>query len=554
MSASPPPRFVVLISLALLGACGGGSEGESTLPPAEDAANRLPALVAGGADGVAPTPQSLAAFVESRARALASAPYREPGTRSPESVAALDYDAYRSIRFRPERAFWRDGGRFQIQLFHPGSLFDTPVEIHLVEDSVRAVAFDPALFRYDGEAAGAGAALAAEGAAAGLGFSGFRVHYPINAPERMDEFAVFQGASYFRLVGRDQVYGLSARGLAVDVATDHPEEFPAFRAFWLVRPAADADTLVVHALLDSPSVTGAFRFALVPGERTTAVVDARLFARTDVGKLGVAPLSSMFLFDADLAGAFDDFRGAVHDSDGLLMRTSRDEWIWRPLGNLRGLRVTSLRDVDPLGFGLAQRERDFGSYLDLEAQYHRRPSAWVRAADGERWGEGGVELLEIPARTEYADNVAAYWVPSEPFRAGEERRYRYTVTTFGDRLPAQTLGQVIRTRSGGEARPAGDDVADAGVRSTDARRFAIDFAGGPLDDLPADAAVTVHAETLAGTLEEVRAEPLPTRGWRASLLVRAGGDRPPDMRVWLELDGRPLTETWSYAWYPEAGR
>jgi glucans biosynthesis protein len=481
----------------------------------------------------------------------------------PAELRELDYDAYRSVRFRPDAAIWRDQGDFQLQLFHPGFLYERPVELYVVDDSVRPFAFDPALFTYEGSASAAGAALAertesADGdpGVAGLGFSGFRVHYPLNDPERLDEFAVFQGASYFRLVGAGQVYGLSARGVAVDVAAAGPEEFPDFTAFWLVRPAPDADTLVFHALLEGPSLTGAYRFVLRPGvdalQGSTQVdVDARLFARSDVGKLGVAPLSSMFFFGPGEPGRFDDFRAAVHDSDGLLAHTRDGEWLWRPLSNRRGLRVSSLRDVNPRGFGLAQRARDFGAYLDLEARYHQRPGAWVSVHPEDRWGGGGVELLEIPTETEYADNIAAYWVPDAPFLAGEERRYRYRVSTFGNRIPAQTLGQVIRTRSGS----AGPDAAAVSGSTSAPRRFAVDFAGGILDDLTEDAAVRALVETLSGRVDNVRAERLPDgSGWRASFVVTPDGAGPPDLRLNLAVDGEAVTETWTYVWYPEETR
>ena len=435
MSASPFLRCALASVIVLTGGCERDPGAESTLPPTGRGAN--PEAVGATPDHAEPgspaeevvedasTPAGLQAFVERRARALARAPYRPRPTSLPGELDELDYDTHRAIRFRPDAALWSSEGRFQIQLFHPGSLFRKPVRVHVVDDSVRALPFDPDLFRYEGPAAGVRDRVAP--VADRLGYAGFRVHFPLNDADRMDEVAVFQGASYFRLVGPGQVYGLSGRGLAIDVASDRPEEFPDFTEFWLVRPAPDADTLIVHALLESPTVTGAYRFALVPGDRTELVVDARLFARTDVVKLGVAPLSSMFLYDANLAGAFDDFRPEVHDSDGLLMHTRSEEWIWRPLGNRRGLRVTSLRDVDPLGFGLAQRARDFDAYLDLEARYHLRPSAWVRVDSADRWGPGGVELLEIPTDTEFNDNIAAYWVPDGPFLAGDARRYRYSI-------------------------------------------------------------------------------------------------------------------------------
>lgn len=547
MSGSQVFRRIMPLALALISGCESGSERAPTLPTDEAAANPV-------------TPGSLASFVEERARSLAARPYTAPAGALPPELAGLDYDAYRSIRFRPEAALWSDAGSFRIQLFHPGFIFDEPVRIHVVEDEVRELAFDPGMFTYEGPAAAlpdrlSGATGSSAPGASRPGWSGFRVHFPLNAPDRMDEVVVFQGASYFRLVGPGQVYGLSSRGLAVDIASGREEEFPDFREFWLVRPTPDANTLVIHALLDAPSVTGAYRFELEPGASTELRVDARIFARRDVGKLGVAPLSSMFLFDANLAGSFDDFRAGVHDSDGLLMQTRRGEWIWRPLGNGRGLRVTSLRDVDPRGFGLAQRARDFEDYLDLEARYHERPSEWIAVHEDDRWGGGGVELLEIPTESEFNDNIAAYWVPDVPMRAGEERRYRYTLTTFDARLAAQTLAQVVRTRIGRDALPG-----QADARSASLRRFVVDFRGGPLEGLEPDAPVRAVVETLAGRISEVRARPLPgPGGWRATFALEPDGERPADMRLHLERDTADeppvtLSETWTYVWYPEQGR
>ena len=82
-----------------------------------------------------------------------------------------------------------------------------------------------------------------------------------------------------RASARDQVFGLSARGLAIDTAESWGEEFPWFREFWLVTPAPNAKELTIYALLDSPRVTGAYRFAVEPGEQTRVDVECRLFLR-----------------------------------------------------------------------------------------------------------------------------------------------------------------------------------------------------------------------------------------------------------------------------------
>ena len=488
------------------------------------------------------TPATLFEHITERARRLAEIPYAPPEAVLPAALERMDYEQYRSIRFRPEAALWHNETPFEVQLFHPGSLYRESVRIHQVhEQQIAALSFDKNRFRYDGRAASI-----ADIVSPALGYAGFRIHYPLNSTAIKDEVVAFLGASYFRLLGQGHVYGLSSRGLAVDVALESGEEFPSFREFWLVRPGPEATTLTFYALLDSPSVTGAYRFDLEPGAPTTLEVDARLFARHDVAKLGVAPLSSMFLYGPDRTPPFDDFRPQVHDSDGLLMHTAAGEWIWRPLGNGPGLQVTSLRDDTPRGFGLVQRDRDFDNYLDLETNYHRRPSEWVALGEGD-WGSGGVELLAIPADSEFNDNIAAYWVPDQPFMAGDERRYRYRLMTFDSRLETQTLAAVERTRIGRDALPG-----QSASSPPSQRRIIVDFSGGDLSSFENTQPVEAQLETSAGQTSDLRVQPLPDgRGWRAAFRLAPEGNRPADMRLYLTLDGRRLTETWSYVWYPD---
>ncbi len=529
-------------------ACERNSARGSTLPSLEPGANPSGELVDVVPLGRDVRRETLAEHVRGLARDLAGDVYRAPAP-APDVLAALDYDAYRSIRHRDGTALWKDEARFAVYPTHPGFLFSKGVPVHIVDgDGTTRLRFSPDDFAY-GEGASHVAAELGAAEVASIGHAGFRVLYPLNTAGKMDEVAVFQGASYFRLVGAGQVFGLSARGLAIDIATNGPEEFPDFRAFWLVRPGPEDTTLVFHALLDGPSITGAYRFELAPGTAATSLaVDARVFARRDVKKLGVAPMSSMFLQGGAGPARFDDVRPEVHDSDGLLMWTGRGEWIWRPLSNRRGLHVTSLRDVDPRGFGLVQRQRDFEHYLDLEAEYHRRPSLWVAAQEGD-WGSGGVELLEIPTDSEFNDNIAAYWVSDAPMAAGEERRYRYRLETFGGRLRAQTLGQVARTRVGWDALPG---EVDPPPRSQ--RRVVVDFVGGPLAAL-ADASVEPVLEVSAGRISDLRTQRIPSEaGWRASFRLEPEGDRPADMRLTLVHADEPVTETWSYVWYPEEVR
>ncbi|MFW5816423.1 MAG: glucan biosynthesis protein, partial [Wenzhouxiangella sp.] len=344
--------------------------------------------------------------VAEKAQALAARDWQPPNPPAP-ALAALDYDQYRAIRFDPARALWAQDEGFRVQFFHPGFLFNESVRIHEIDDgAVREIRFDPDRFRFDPPLDGPPVAAAA-------GHAGFRVHYPLNRPAVHDEFLVFLGASYFRLIGPGQGYGVSARGLALDSGGSGPEEFPVFRQFWLERPRPDASRLRLLALLDSPSVTGAFAFEVEPGEPTSMVVEARLFARRDLVRPGIAALTSMFKHGDTGPMRVDDFRPRVHDSDGLLVHSSRGEAQWRPLSNRARVRLSSFADdAAPAGFGLLQRRRAFEDYHDLEARYDLRPGKWVEPLGGD-WGAGRVELVEIPTADETFDNIVAYWTPAK---------------------------------------------------------------------------------------------------------------------------------------------
>ncbi|GGX92097.1 glucan biosynthesis protein D [Litchfieldella qijiaojingensis] len=479
--------------------------------------------------------------VTERARDLATKDYADNPPTLPEALREIDYDVYRTIRFRGENALWRDESLFSVQLFHPGFLYDRPVTINLVEDGeIRHLPFQKRFFSYDGDAASL-----AEHDLSGAGFAGFRVHYPLNRTDHHDEFLVFLGATYFRIVGRGQRYGLSARGLAIDTASPRGEEFPAFREFWLFQPEPDATTMHVVALLDSPSLSGAYHFTVTPGERVSMEVEARLFAREDVNKLGIAPLTSMFFHGSPSPRPADDFRPRAHDSDGLLMHTSAGEWIWRPLTNPRELRITRLRDESPAGFGLTQRKRDFDSYLDTALHYERRPSQWVEPLS--EWGPGSVELVEIPTDSETNDNIVAYWVPEQPMTAGEERTYRYRTSTFDASLPQQSLASVVRARQGRATAPDQNEPPPRGHR-----QFVVDFRGGELSTLDDSHPVEAQLSASTGKVEQLRVERLPDgKTWRASFRLLPDGKTPMDLRLLLTLRGQPMTETWNYVWNPD---
>jgi glucans biosynthesis protein len=476
--------------------------------------------------------------VSHRAEELSKAPYRQPSGNLPDPVRRLDYDQYRDIRFRPERALWR--GRhlaFEVMFFHQGFSFTEPVAIHeITPEGVRDVPFDPAAFDY-------GKNSIDPAQLRGLGFAGFRVHFPLNRRDYRDETLVFLGASYFRALGRGQVYGASARGLAIDTAASGGEEFPRFVEFWIQRPAPRAKELTLFALLDSPRVTGAYRFVLRPGATTNVDVDAMLFARSKVEKAGIAPLTSMFFFGANERASGYDYRPEVHDSDGLLIHSSTGEWLWRPLVSPRRLLVTSFSmDDGPRGFGLLQRERRFERYEDLEARYDLRPSIWIEPEG--KWGPGRVELVEIPLPDETNDNIVAYWVPARPLEPGAPAEYRWRVGWERERPTHPPAAWVAQTRRGrGFTRSPYNSV-----------ELHVDFVGPALARLLPGAEVqgVVTADGNGQIVEEHTVRNEATGGWRVTLRVRRRDDaKPVELRAFLRDKTNVLSETWSYVLPPD---
>lgn len=481
------------------------------------------------------------AWLKGQARHLAGQPWQAPPQNLPAPVAALDWDQYQAIRFRPDHALWGEEGNdrdrhLQLRFFHLGLFYREPVRLYEVADGrARELAYDAGMFDYGGSGLDGGA-LPAD-----LGFAGFRVHFHTD-PER--DVAAFLGASYFRAVGQEMQYGLSARGLAVDCGLPRAEEFPRFTAFWFERPARNADRLVVYALLDSPSITGAYRFEIHPAAVLTMEVDAALYPRKAIERLGIAPLTSMYQTGENDRRMANDWRPEIHDSDGLALHTGSGEWIWRPLANPAQLRFNTYQDASPRGFGLLQRDRDFANYQDDGVFYERRPDLWVEPRGD--WGRGSVQLVEIPTPDETLDNIVAFWNPAEPVVPGKELLYAYRLH-WGSRTPAQPpLARVVATRTG-----IGGVIGQP--RRYFSWRFAVDFAGGELPRIASDVKVEAVIEASSGTLEITSARPLAAvSGYRAMFDLRPaeGSTAPVNLRLHLTAGGRRISETWLYQWTP----
>ncbi|WP_339901587.1 glucan biosynthesis protein G [Paraglaciecola polaris] len=478
-------------------------------------------------------------LVTEQAKSLAEKPYAQPKQNLPAELAEMNYQQYRAIRFNPQQAQWKDKAKFEMQLFHPGFLYRTPVEIKVVDENsgTKNMLFETDRFIYEKDAAPLKGLVPKD-----AGFAGFRVHYPLKTTDYKDEVAVFLGASYFRLIGPGQIFGISARGLAIDTAEASGEEFPAFSKFWMIEPGAEDSKLVFYALLDSKSVTGAYRFELVPGLNTVMHVQSTVFAREDVKKLGVAPLTSMYLSGENATRKFDDFRPEVHDSDGLSMHTSSGEWIWRSLNNPKGLRVTSLQDEQPKGFGLLQRDQNFTSYQDTEANYHARPGMWITPDN--QWGKGRVELVEIPTNSETNDNIVSYWVPEEPFKKGEMRKFDYTVKTVNGALNEDVTARVTRVFNSWAALPGQDNAPDKSER-----QMIVDFSAQAFAHLGQSIRLTPHLSLSSGKFKDLEVVQLPDKKtWRAKFKLMPENDEAIDMRLFLTLGDEPISEVWNYVW------
>jgi len=466
-----------------------------------------------------------------RAKILAGKAYVPRPTRVPEKLLKLTYDQHRDIRFNPSRSWGRaDGLPFQMQFFHPGFIFDKTVQISELRGGVETpIAFSPQLFEYGTTPVG--------NVPKDMGFSGFRLMYPLNAPG--DELGAFQGASYFRLLCQQAFYGLSARGLAVNTGEPEGEEFPVFEEFWVERPGPGAKEIVLFALLDGPSIAGAYRFTIRPGADTVAQVKAVLYARKPIKTLGLAPLTSMFWHGENTNANHGDFRPEVHDSDGLLVNHSGGEWLWRPLTNPAVIRTVAFGDRDPRGFGLLQRDRKFSSYEDLEANYHRRPSAWVERIG--MWGSGSVRLVELPTPDETNDNIVAFWVPDSLPAVGEPIEFEYRLHWFLDQI-RPPAGLAIATRRG-----------HSKTHEPDLERFVVDFDGAYLGKQGPDPLIESVVTVGAGArLVHSTVQKNPNNGtWRLAFALRADGSRKPvELRAYLRKPAHVLTETWTYLWQP----
>ena len=490
-------------------------------------------------------------YVAQSALERAQKPFHSPRADLPKILRQdnLDYDKYREIRFRRDRALWSaDDLPFRIEFFHPGYLYQEPVHVYeFTLTHVQPIRFVQDFFDY-------GKLHIQDEIPANTGYAGFRILYPLNKTNQLDELGAFLGASYFRLLGKDQRYGLSSRGLALDCGeSDRPEEFPIFTDWWLGKPDKEDMELRLYAILDSVSCVGAYEFDIRPGETTVCDVEAVLYLRAPkkiqavnpkrqpIATIGLAPLTSMFLFGKNSERKFDDYRPEVHDNDGLLVRMGNGEVFWRPLDNPSIMRHQIFSAPNIRGFGLLQRERSFTAYQDMFNLYHLEPSVWVEPHGN--WGEGNLHLVELSADYEGLDNIVAFWDPKNKHAPLEPYRFGYTLKwEMGDEDAKLSENKVVSTSIGLDSR------------FSNARQIMIDFSGPKLDAISEDnppQAVAYCSTNAAIIGNQVLRNPF-LHTWRVVLKMQpnAGNVDPVDLRCTLQNRTNILSETWTYQWSP----
>ncbi len=484
------------------------------------------------------------AWLKGQARKLAGNPFQASQDVQPPAMAKLSYDQFQSLRFRADHALWGNAGlEFRLQFFHVGRTFTEAVRLYeIVDGQAREIVYDTAMFEFD--KAGIDPKLMRDH----VGFAGFRVQF---VTDWKDDVAAFLGASYFRAVGGDtRQYGLSARALAVDTAFPRPEEFPRFTSFWFERPPKDSGTLTMYALMDSPSIAGALRFQLVPGGTHGHGHRQRAVSAQADRAPGCGAAHQHVLLRRERS-ARGERLAAGNSRFRRLVDVDRRRRVDLAPAHEPGDNCTSARYLDdnPRGFGLLQRDRNFDHYQDDGVYYDRRPSLWVEPKPG-GWGKGSVQLVEIPTVDETFDNIVAFWNPAEKPKAGQELLFGYRLH-WGTHMPyASPLAQTIATRTG-----IGGTVGLK--RQYYSWHFAVDFAGGELGALPRDTPVEAVITTSRGQVEHVTAHYVEEfHGYRALFDVKPPDDgvEPIDMRLYLRIDGRALTETWIYLWTPPSAK
>lgn len=467
------------------------------------------------------------AAVTDIARQLSKKPFVPLPNDLPDALSNLTYDQYVSIKSTQPPIWSTEGRGIALEPLHRGFVFNNAVDLFIVEDgAIRRLGYDRTQFNFNG--------INVPGDLKDIGYSGFRlIAHP--AEGRPYDFAIVQGATFFRALARGQNYGVIARALTLRPAEAKGEEFPIFRSFWIERPSTGSNTITIHGVLDSESTTGSVRMTFRPGDMTIVDVETTLFPRVNLEHVGLGGMASTYFYGPNDRRTADDIRPAVYESSGLQMLNGQGEWLWRPLHNPETLQISAFVDNSPRGFGLLQRERAYEAFHDDDQRFERRPSLWIEPLGD--WSQGSVQLLEIPTDAEINDNILTYWRPRAPMAAGSEVPFAYRQYWGWNSPERPPLATVVATRSG---------RGSTGRR----RRFTVDFSGDMLgDNWPKDlkSVLTVGP----GTFQNLKLLPYPERKTvRVAFELDPGNENACEMRLILEAGGKPISETWLYRWTP----
>ena len=528
----PVDRRAVLMALAASAAAALTSAGGSE------------ALAAGNLKFGPPQPFSFEGL-QKTARQMAKGPYQGPPHPSPDIVDKIDYETWGKIRFDMNSALFAAGpGRFPVSFFHLGNFFPKAVEMNVVESGqARTIIYDQSTFDMPADSI-------AHELPSGAGFAGLRIQEATEGTLdwHKNDWVAFLGGAYFRAIGELYQYGLSCRGIALDTAVaGKTEEFPDFTKFYI--EAEKDGILTLHALLEGPSIVGAYQFLLRRGKGVVMDVTHALYLRADISRFGIAPCTSMYWFSETAKLMAVDWRPELHDSDGLAMWNGAGERLWRALNNPPRTMASAFVDENPRGFGLSQRDRNFDHYLD-GVFYDRRPTLWVEplpGADGKGWGRGSVQLVEIPTNDEVNDNIVAMWVPEAPMTAGSESHLRYRLHWLADEPYPPPLARCVATRLGNGGQPGQP-------RPKGVRKFVVEFLGGPLTTLPAGVTPVPELWSSRGSFSDYQiteAVPDGVAGhWRTQFDLVVGGSDPVELRCFLKVGDAAATETWLFQYHP----
>lgn len=473
-----------------------------------------------------PTPFR-AGLVADMARAAAKQAYKPLPNDLPDQFSKLTYDQYVAIRAKPSAIIWANETLgFALEPLHRGFIFSSPVTINLVsQGQAQRVIYNTAQFDFG--------KIAPPARMGDIGFSGFGILVP-QKDNGLTQIATIQGASFFRAIAQGQRFGVMARALSIKTADSRGEEFPAIRSVWIEEPNLATDALVIHAFIDSESMTGAYRFTLHPGEATIIDTECTLFARAKVDNFGIATMSGTIVSDAIDHRLPDDTRLRIADVGGLQMSTGHGEWLWRAISNRETLQISTFVDENPHGFGFLQRDRAFHDYQDDDQHWEIRPSLWIQPIGD--WGAGGVELIEIPNKSESNDNIIAYWRPQQPLAAGGETSFAYRQFWCWNPPEQPALALVTDSRSG-----RGSDQKR--------RRFLVEFQGDLLGDAQQSAAVKPVLTASPGAVVFIKTYPYPNiKTYRTLFEIDPGSETASELRLVLENGGKPISETWLYRW------